>query len=71
MWLWASDVQDGNNFDYGQRFAANGALDLVSSDVLHCLVNQPQIAALANGGFVVVWQSIGQTAAFMEHWPTF
>ncbi len=61
---WASYGQDGGGYGiYGQRYDANGATagnefqinSFAGNDQL-----EPSIAALANGGFVVTWSSLGQ-----------
>ena len=62
--VWQSNNQDGSSWGiYGQRFDAEGAA--VGSEFLvnTATANQqewPAVAGLANGGFVVVWQSYDQ-----------
>jgi len=62
--VWVSDGQDGSSYGvYGQRFDSNG--NKVGSEFR---VNtwttdwqeSPSITSLSNGGFVVVWHSLGE-----------
>ncbi|MBD2461923.1 right-handed parallel beta-helix repeat-containing protein [Oscillatoria sp. FACHB-1407] len=58
---WASYKQDGDNYSIvAQRFNANGVAlgnEFVVNAGTAGEQNTPQIAALANGGFVVTWRS--------------
>ena len=63
--VWRSDgAQDGSGYGlYGQRYDAKGAALGAEFQVnTYAQSNQyePEIASLANGGFVVVWRSSGQ-----------
>ena len=61
---WASDGQDGSGWGvYGQRYDAAGAAvgDEFRANAATASYQQtPAATALANGGFVVTWQSWGQ-----------
>lgn len=61
---WASYEQDGSGHGvYGQMFAADGSpvgSEFQINTETHSTQNQPSIAALGDGGFVVTWQSNGQ-----------
>lgn len=59
--VWHSQEQDGDGYGvYGQRFAANGAR-VGSEFAINTTTAEPQwfpvVAGLADGGFVVAWQS--------------
>ncbi|HRM67977.1 MAG TPA: PKD domain-containing protein, partial [Thauera phenylacetica] len=63
--VWRSDgAQDGSSYGvYGQRYDAKGAALGAEFQVnTYAQSNQyePELASLANGGFVVVWRSSGQ-----------
>ncbi|MSR12984.1 MAG: hypothetical protein EXR86_00135 [Gammaproteobacteria bacterium] len=72
--VWRSDNQDGSSAGvYGQRYTAAGALDGGEFRVNESTTGgqyQPDVEALANGGFVVTWyndnygvvQGVGTTA---------
>ncbi|MCR5864838.1 hypothetical protein [Aquincola sp. J276] len=64
---WYSDFQDGSYYNvYGQRFAADGAKlggefkVNTSTGFENSDQSEPAVAALAGGGFVVVWTGAGQ-----------
>jgi len=61
--VWEGFGQDGNGDGvFGQRFQANGVKSGVEFPVnTHTVSNQelPDVAALAGGGFVVVWSGVG------------
>jgi Ca2+-binding RTX toxin-like protein len=61
---WTSSGQDGSGTGiYAQRYAADGAPlggELRVNSTTANSQELPSIAALANGGFVVSWQSLGQ-----------
>ncbi len=62
--VWESQNQDGNNMGiFGQRFAANGQATGSEFQINGFTQNaqqSPDVAALADGGFVVVWESQNQ-----------
>jgi uncharacterized repeat protein (TIGR01451 family) len=65
---WQSKLQDGSGFGiYGQRFTAGGAKAgpefRVNSATVKDQLQASVTAPLADGGFVVVWQSDGQDGA--------
>ncbi|WP_165493836.1 calcium-binding protein [Azotobacter chroococcum] len=61
---WASNGQDGSGYGiYAQRFGTNGTPIGTELQVNTTTANsqeQPSIAALSDGGFVVTWMSQGQ-----------
>ena len=61
---WASWNQDGSAWDvYGQVYDASAApvgAEFRANTTTYSYQNGPSVAALAGGGFVVTWQSIGQ-----------
>ncbi|RTL17565.1 MAG: tandem-95 repeat protein, partial [Rhodocyclaceae bacterium] len=63
--VWRSDgAQDGSSYGvYGQRYDAKGAAlgaEFQVNTYTQSSQYEPEIASLANGGFVVVWRSSGQ-----------
>ncbi len=62
---WASqDIAGGDSYGInGQRFAADGSAvgsEFLVNSTTDDLQDVPSVTALADGGFVVVWQSLGQ-----------
>ncbi len=61
---WASSFQDGSGSGiYGQRYDASGALAGSEFRINTTTAGDqtyPSVAALADGGFIVTWQSFGQ-----------
>ncbi|MCP5224097.1 MAG: cadherin-like domain-containing protein [Thauera sp.] len=63
--VWRSDgAQDGSSYGvYGQRYDAKGAAlgaEFQVNTYTQSSQYEPELASLANGGFVVVWRSSGQ-----------
>lgn len=62
--VWASDLQDGNGVAIvGQMFDASAAPvgpEFVANTYTNGNQELPVVAALADGGYVVAWQSFGQ-----------
>ncbi|WP_198157066.1 PKD domain-containing protein, partial [Aquincola tertiaricarbonis] len=62
--VWRSDGQDGSGAGvYGQRFAANGSAqgsEFRVNSYTDGSQYQPDVAALAGGGYIVVWHSDSQ-----------
>ncbi|MEO5330577.1 MAG: tandem-95 repeat protein [Magnetococcus sp. YQC-5] len=62
--IWHSNGEDGSSKGvYGQRFHADGSTvggEFQVNTTVSYDQNNPQVAALANGGFVVVWNSDNQ-----------
>jgi Ca2+-binding RTX toxin-like protein len=65
-WLvtWQSSGQDGSGYGiYAQRYASNGTASGTEFQVNSTTLNsqeQPEITALADGGWLVTWESYGQ-----------
>ena len=61
---WASLSQDGDSYGiYGQRYDAGGVAvgsEFLINDTTTGLQISPSLSALADGGFVVTWESNGQ-----------
>ena len=67
MVTWHSSDQDGDSLGvFGQRYDATGA-SIGSEFQINTFTLGPQyypsVAPLSNGGFVVTWQSYGQTGS--------
>jgi hypothetical protein len=62
--VWASDGQDGSGYGiFGQRFNASGAkvgAEFRANATTANSQSAPGVAATADGGFVVAWESSGQ-----------
>ncbi len=64
MVTWASNLQDTSGYGvYGQRYNADGSVNGVETLINSTVVNgqfTPTITSLADGGFLVAWNSFGQ-----------
>ena len=65
--VWASAKQDGSGYGvYGQRYTATGAKSGAEFKINAATARdqtQPAAAGLNGGGFVAVWQSVGQDSS--------